>query len=252
MPLGIFGLRNLVPSDLTVLLTAGAVFAAFYFVSLYLQQVLGYGPLSVGAAFLPFSAGTATGAVVARKLVSRVGVRLVTLVGLGLATGGMLYLTQLSVDGHYVSDVLPGLLPLGFGLGLTFVPITLAGTSEASDDDAGLVSGLLNTSQQVGGSIALAVLATLAASRTTSLSHGPVTHDSLAAAQVSGFRVAFAGASLLLAGSWTIVALRLRGRHAGDPHPVDLPQGTVAGAVGCAQCAPVATSLRAYDAGGKG
>jgi EmrB/QacA subfamily drug resistance transporter len=250
MPLGIFRLRNLVPSDLTVLLTAGAVFAAFFFVSLYLQQVLGYGPLSAGAAFLPFSAGTATGAVVARKLVPRFGVRLVTMIGLGLATGGMLYLTQLSVDGHYASDVLPGLLPLGFGLGLTFVPITLAGTSEASDDDAGLVSGLLNTSQQVGGSIALAVLATLAASRTTSLLHGSVTHSSAAFAQVSGFHVAFAGASLLLAGSWIIVALRLRGRHAGEPHPVDLPQGTVAGAVGCAQCAPVATSLRGYDPGG--
>jgi hypothetical protein len=116
-------------------------------------------------------------AVVARKLVPRLGVRSVTLIGLALATGGMLYL---SVDGHYVSDVLPGLLPLGFGLGLTFVPITLAGTSEASDEDAGLISGLLNTSQQVGGSIALAVLATLAASRTTSLLHGSVTHRSAA------------------------------------------------------------------------
>jgi predicted MFS family arabinose efflux permease len=248
MPLSIFRLRNLVPSDLTVLLAAGAVFSTFFFVSLYLQQLLGYGPLRAGAAFLPFSAGIATGATVARKLVTRLGVRIVTLIGLALATGGMIVLTRLPVHGHYVPDLLPGLLPLGFGLGLTFVPITLAGTSEASGEDAGLVSGLLNTAQQVGGSIGLAILATLAASRTNSLLHTSAAHTSVAAAQVSGFHVAFTAASVLLAAAWTIVALRLRTSRAREPQPVDVPAGAAARAVGCAQCAPVATSLREQDA----
>jgi predicted MFS family arabinose efflux permease len=248
MPLSIFRLRNLVPSDLAVLLAAGAVFSAFFFVSLYLQQVLGYSPLRAGAAFLPFLAGIATGATVARILVRRLGVRIVPLMGLALATAGMIVLTRLPVDGHYISDLLPGLLPLGLGLGLTFVPITLAGTSEASGEDAGLVSGLLNTSQQVGGSIGLAILATLATSRTTNLLQASVAHNSPASAKVSGFHVAFTSASLLLAGAWTIVALELRSHDAGEPQPVDVPPGTVAQAVGCAQCAPVATNLREHDA----
>jgi predicted MFS family arabinose efflux permease len=235
----------MVAADLTLLLSAGAVFSAFFFVSLYLQQVLGYSPLRAGAAFLPFSAGIATGATAARRLVRRLGVHIVPLIGLALSTAGMIVLTQLPVDGHYVSDLLPGLLPLGLGLGLTFVPITLAGTSEATDEDAGLVSGLLNTSQEVGGSIGLAILATLAASRTTSLVlHGSVTPGFIAAAKVSGFHVAFAGASFLLVGAWIVAALQLGSRRAREPGPVDVPPGVVASAVGCAQCAPVVTNLR--------
>ena len=245
VPLSIFRLRTMVAADITVLLAAGAVFSAFFFVSLYLQQVLGYTPLRAGAAFLPFSAGIATGAIIARRLVRRLGIRLVPLIGLALATAGMIVLTQLPVDGHYVSDLLPGLLPLGLGLGLTFVPITLAATGEATSEDAGLVSGLLNTSQQVGGSIGLAVLATLAASRTTSLLlHSSVTKGSVAAAKVSGFHVAFVGASILLAGGLIVTALQLRSRHAREPQPVEVSPGVVASAVGCAQCAPVATNFR--------
>jgi EmrB/QacA subfamily drug resistance transporter len=245
VPLSIFRKRTMVAADVTVLLAAGAVFSAFFFVSLYLQQVLGYSPLRTGLAFLPFSAGIATGATISRMLVRSMGVRIVPLIGLVLATAGMLVLTQLPVDGQYVSNLLPGLLPLGLGLGLTFVPITLAGTSEATGDNAGLVSGLLNTSQQVGGSIGLAVLATLAASRTVSiLLHSSVARGSVAAAKVSGFHLAFSGASLLLAGGLIVTAFQLRSRRARDPHPVDVPPGVVASAVGCAQCAPVVTHLR--------
>jgi predicted MFS family arabinose efflux permease len=151
MRLSIFRLPSLAAADLTLLLTSAAVFATFFFVSLYLQQILGYRPLSAGVAFLPFSAGIAAGATVARKLVPRVGVRLVPVIELALATAGMIVLTQLPVDGRYVSNLLPGILPIGLGLGLTFVPITLAGTSGVNREDAGLASGLLNTAQQVGG-----------------------------------------------------------------------------------------------------
>jgi EmrB/QacA subfamily drug resistance transporter len=238
--LGIFRLRSLAAADLTLLLTAAAVFATFFFVSLYLQQILGYRPLSAGAAFLPFSAGIATGATVARKLVPRLGVRIVPVIGLALATAGMIVLTQLPVRGHYVSNVLPGVLPLGLGLGLTFVPITLAGTSEVREDDAGLASGLLNTAQQVGGSIGLAILSTLAASRTTSLLHGAATPVAALEARVSGFQVAFIAAAVLLGAAWTVAALQLRTRRVDDPAPVTVSRDLAARAVGCAQCAPVA------------
>jgi EmrB/QacA subfamily drug resistance transporter len=242
MPLNIFRRRSLAAADVTLLLTAAAVFATFFFVSLYLQQILGYRPLSAGAAFLPFSAGIATGATVARKLVPRLGVGVVPLIGLALGTAGMIVLTQLPVHGRYASDVLPGLLPLGLGLGLTFVPITLAGTSEVSGEDAGLASGLLNTAQQVGGSIGLAILSTLAANRTTTLLHGPVTSGSVPAARVSGFHVAFIAAAVLLGAAWTTAALQLRTRRVAEPRRVDVPPDLAARAVGCAQCAPVAVT----------
>jgi hypothetical protein len=133
-------------------------------------------------------------------------------------------------------------------LGLTFVPITLGGTSEASGEDAGLVSGLLNTFQEVGGSIGLAILATLAGSRTSSLLFHLSTHSSVAAAKVSGFHVAFTGASILLGGAWTIVALQLGTHRAREPQPVYVPPGAVASAIGCAQCAPVVTHLHNTNA----
>jgi EmrB/QacA subfamily drug resistance transporter len=237
--LSIFRVRSLAAADVTLLLASAAVFSTFFFVSLYLQQILSYSPLRAGAAFLPLSAGIATGAIVARKLVPRLGVRVVPLIGLALATGGMIVLTRLPVHGRYASDLLTGLLPIGLGLGFTFVPITLAETSEVSPEDAGLASGLLNTAQQVGGSIGLAVLATLAASRTSSLLHGPVARGSVPAARVSGFHVAFIAAAVLLGAAWTVVALELRPRRARAPRPVEVAPGAAARAVGCAQCAPV-------------
>ena len=106
----------------------------------------------------------------------------------------------------------------------------------------GLASGLLNTAQQVGGSIGLAILSTLAASRTTSLLHGPVTPGSVPAARVSGFHVAFIAAAVLLGAAWTVAALQLRTRPAGEPKRVDVPRDLAARAVGCAQCAPVAAT----------
>jgi len=187
----------------------------------------------------PFSAGPATGATVARKLVPRLGVRVVPLIGLALATAGMIVLTQLPVHGRYASDLLPGLLPLGLGLGLTFVPITLAGTSEVSREDAGLASGLLNTAQQVGGSIGLAILATLAASRTTSLLHGPLTAGSVPRGPSIRVPRCVIAAAALLGAAWSVAALQLRARRVREPRQVHVPRD-LAQAVGCAQCAPVA------------
>ena len=248
MRLGIFRISSLAAANLMLFLTAAAVFGTFFFVSLYLQQILGYGPLGAGAAFLPFSAGIATGATVARKLVPRLGVRLLPVIGIALAIGGMIVLAQVPVHGRYVSDVLPGVLALGLGLGLTFVPITLAGTSEVRGEDAGLASGLLNTAQQVGGSIGLGD--PVDPRREPDQQPPPRRGHSWlpSGARVSGFHVAFVAAAVLLGAAWAVAALQLRTRRARQAKPVIVPRDLAARAVGCAQCAPMAlTSTSAHQ-----
>jgi EmrB/QacA subfamily drug resistance transporter len=245
--LSIFRLGSLAAADLTILLASAAVFSTFFFVSLYVQQTLRYSPLRAGAAFLPFSVGIATGAAIARRLVPRLGVRTVPLLGLAFATSGMIVLTQLPVHGRYASDLLTGILPIGLGLGLTFVPVTLAGTRQVSGEDAGLASGLLNTAQQIGGSIGLAILATLAASRTASYLHERP--GSVVAAQVSGFHVAFTAAAVLLGAAWITVAVQPGARRSHSPTPVEVSPEAAARAIGCAQCAPVLIGAGARDPG---
>jgi hypothetical protein len=122
-------------------------------------------------------------------------------------------LTQLPVHGSYLGNLMSGLFPMSIGMGLTFVPITLLATGGVTGDDAGLASGLFNTAQQVGGSLGLAILATLAASQTSSLLHGPASAGAVIAARVSGYHVAFAAAAAMLAAGGLIMALALRRRH---------------------------------------
>jgi MFS family permease len=180
----------------------------FFFASLYVQEILGYSPLKAGLAFLPVTLGIMVGAGIAQQLIARVGVRNVAVAGIALATAGMVWLTGLPVHGSYAGDLLVGLVPMSIGMGLTFVPITLLGTSGVDSNDAGLASGLFNTAQQVGGSFGLAVLSTLAASHTTNLlksGTGQVT------ALVSGYHVAFAAAAVMLGlGAVLLVALLRR------------------------------------------
>ena len=137
------------------------------------------------------------GAGIAQQLIRRVGVRNVAVGGISLAAAGMLVLTQLPVHGSYVGDLLVGLMPMSIGMGLAFVPITLLGTGGVKGEDAGLASGLFNTAQQVGGSLGLAILSTLAASQTSSLLHGAAAAAPLAA-RVSGYHVAFLAAAIML------------------------------------------------------
>jgi EmrB/QacA subfamily drug resistance transporter len=212
MRLSIFRIRTLSVADTTLLLVASGMFGMFFFASLYVQEILGYSPIQAGLAFLPVSIGIVVGAGIAQQLIKRLGVRRVSIVGISLATAGMLVLTQLPVHGSYVSDLLVGLLPMSIGMGLTFVPITLLGTSGVTADDSGLASGLFNTSQQVGGSLGLAILASLAASRTSSLltaSHGV----GQAAARVSGYHVAFMAAAIMLATGGLLMTFVLRKSH---------------------------------------
>jgi EmrB/QacA subfamily drug resistance transporter len=229
MRLSIFRVRTLAVSDAVLLLVASGMFGMFFFASLYVQEILGYSPLKAGLAFLPVTAGIVIGAGVAQQLIRRMGVRNVSIAGVMIAAAGMLVLTQLPVHGSYVADLLTGLLPMSIGMGLTFVPITLLGTGGVSGDDSGLASGLFNTAQQVGGSLGLAILSTLAASQTSSLIHGLAGHatpTAVLAARVSGYHVAFAAAAIMLAAGGVILALGLRPRHVRSLEPVASPAAT--------------------------
>jgi EmrB/QacA subfamily drug resistance transporter len=211
MRLSIFRVRSLAVGDAALLLIASGMFGMFYFASLYVQDILGYSPLKAGLAFLPVTAGIMIGAGVAQQLIKRLGVRNVSIIGTTLAALGMLVLTQLPVHGSYVGDLLTGLMPLSIGMGLVFVPITLMGTSGVSADDAGLASGLFNTAQQVGGSLGLAILSTLAATQT---SHLLANHSATkVAATVSGYHVAFLAAAAMFAGAAALLVFALRRRH---------------------------------------
>src|SRR3984885_13609901 len=211
MRLSIFRVRSLAVGDAALLLVGSAMFGMFYFASLYVQQILGYSPLKAGLAFLPVTAGIMIGAGAAQQLIKRFGGGNVAAAGTTLAALGLLVLTQLPVHGSYVGNLLTGLLPLSIGMGLVFVPITLMATSGVSGDDAGLASGLFNTAQQVGGSLGLAILSTLAASQTSHLLSGhSATH---AAATVSGYHLAFLAAAIMMAAASGLLVVLLRKRH---------------------------------------
>jgi MFS family permease len=175
-------------------LVASGLFATFFFNTLYIQRVLGYGPLEAGLAFLPFTGGIMVSAGLASKFAPRIGVRPVAIVGMAVTIAGMALLTRMPVGGSYAVDVLPALVLTSLGLGCVFVPLTLIATTGLEDEDQGLASGIFNTSQQVGGALGLAILASLAASKTSS-----VTGLSQQEALVQGFHVAFVGGAIFVA-----------------------------------------------------
>jgi EmrB/QacA subfamily drug resistance transporter len=199
--LGIFAKRSLSMSNLAMFSVAGGMFAMFYFAGFYVQYILGYSPLKAGFAFLPVCVGIGVGAGIASQAVKRADVRAISCIGIFIAAGGYLLLDRIAVGSSYTTVVLPALVVMSVGMGLTFVPVTLIATTNVAAEDAGLASGLLNTSQQVGGSLGLAILATLAVDRTTSyvsgLHRAPLPID-LATAQVEGYRLAFVGGAIML------------------------------------------------------
>jgi EmrB/QacA subfamily drug resistance transporter len=206
--LSIFRVRSLLTANVVMLLVASGIFAMFFFNTLYIQRVLGYGPLEAGLAILPFTAGVMLSAGLASQFAPRVGVRPVAALGMLVSAIGMLLLVRLPVDGTYVADVLPSLIVTSLGMGAVFMPLTLIATTGLEDEDQGLASGLFNTSQQIGGALGLAILSTLAASKTTSAG-GASDPEAL----VTGFHWAFAGgAAFVLAGLVTMLVL-LRRRH---------------------------------------
>jgi EmrB/QacA subfamily drug resistance transporter len=206
--LSIFRTRSLSTANIVMFLVGAGMFAMFFFNTLYIQRVLGYGPLKAGLAFLPFTAGIMVSAGIASQLATRVGVRLVAAVGMVLTVIGMGLLTQLPVHGTYLANVLPSTIISSLGMGAVFMPLTLVATTGLEDEDQGLASGLFNTSQQIGGALGLAILSTVAASKTA----GAGGADD-PAALVEGFHWAFAGGAVFVAVALVAMLALLRARH---------------------------------------
>lgn len=215
MRLSIFRLRTLAVADGALIFLTSGIATMFFFSALYLQGALGYSPLQGGLAFLPAAIGVMVGATLSEPLIRRLGHVVVTIIGLCLGAAGMAYLTRLPIDGSYLTDLLPGLLPLAIGLGVAYVPITFLATSGTADADSGLASGIYQTVQQIGGAVGLAILAALATARTTAELAGADASDPAVqlAAQVAGFRVAFGGGVVLLLCGAALTAVFLRRRH---------------------------------------
>jgi EmrB/QacA subfamily drug resistance transporter len=211
--LDIFRVRTLTAANVVMFLVASGLFAMFFFNSLYIQRVLDYGPLKAGLAFLPFTAGIMISAGLASQLTPRLGVRPIAVTGMVVTAIGMLLLLRIPVGGSYLTDVFPSIMLTSLGMGAVFVPLTLVATMGLPDSDQGLASGLFNTSQQVGGAVGLAILATLAASHTSSGEKSALVH---------GFHWAFAGAAVFVVVGLAALLALLRGRHVETANVADV------------------------------
>jgi EmrB/QacA subfamily drug resistance transporter len=227
MPFTIFRLRTLRGANVVGLLIGMSLFSMFFFISLYLQQVLHYSALKAGLSYLPLAIGIIISAGMASQLVTRLGFKPTLIAGLLLVASGLLWFSRVHpTGGSYLGDVLGPSLLAAFGLGLSFVPVTIAAVTGTTPREAGLASGLINTAQQVGGALGLAILATIANSRTRDvLAAGG--HDA-GAALTKGFQVAFlVGAGFALAGALLAAIListrdsreQARAARAGEPAP---------------------------------
>ena len=204
--LSIFRIRSLLTANVAMFLAMSGMFAMFFFNTLYIQRVLGFGPLKAGIAFLPFSAGIMVSAGIASQFAPRLGVRPVAAAGFILSTAGLVLLTQLPVHGSYLTNVLPSILLSSLGMGAVFMPLTLIATTGLEDADQGLASGLFNTSQQIGGALGLAVLSTLATSKTPSV-------GSPTANLVTGFHWAFGAGAVAMVVALSVMVALLRSHH---------------------------------------
>jgi EmrB/QacA subfamily drug resistance transporter len=205
--LSIFRTRSLLTANVAMFLAMSGMFAMFFFNTLYIQRILGYGPLKAGLAFLPFTAGIMVSAGIASQFAPRLGVRTVAGAGMVLSIAGLVLLTQLPVHGSYLANVLPSIVLSSLGMGGVFMALTLIATTGLEAHDQGLASGIFNTSQQVGGALGLAVLSTLAASK-TSTAGGSAAHG-----LVVGFHWAFGAGAAVLAGALVVLVALLRSRH---------------------------------------
>jgi len=166
VPLGIFRIRNLSGANLLQLCMAAALFSVFFFTTIYLQEILGFSPIRTGLSFLIIPIIIGIAATNVPRIIQKVGYRPILIVAPLIVSAGLFWLSFIPVNGNYWTDVAPGLALLGLGMGMTFVSVTIAATSGVPKHEAGLASGILNTSQQIGGSIGLAVLTGIATSST--------------------------------------------------------------------------------------
>jgi EmrB/QacA subfamily drug resistance transporter len=210
MPFSIFRSRTLRGSNAAGLLIGASLFSMFFFISLYLQQVLGYDALKAGFAYLPLALTIIVSAGAASVMVTRIGFKTTLLLGLALITVGLVWFAQVSAPGgSYVGDVLFPSLIAAMGLGFSFVPVTIGAVMGVSNDDSGLASGLINTSQQVGGALGLAILVAVANGTTGSAVHDPV-------ALTSGFQDAFMVGAVFAALGFVLSLVLISSRDSRD------------------------------------
>jgi EmrB/QacA subfamily drug resistance transporter len=194
MRLGILRVKTVSGANVAGFILGTATFSLFLMLTLYMQQVLGYSPMKTGVAYLAVAGTAIFTSAIAAQLVTRIGVKPALLIGMTALTAGLVYFTQVSVHGSYLGDLLPGFLLIAVGLGFSFVPISIAALAGIEAAEAGLASGLINTSQQIGGALGIAALSTIATSRTShAIAHG----SSQASALVTGFHGAFVAGSII-------------------------------------------------------
>jgi EmrB/QacA subfamily drug resistance transporter len=205
MRLGILRIKTVSGANVAGFILGTALFSMFLMLTLYMQQVLGYSPMKTGVGYLAVAGTAIFTSAIAAQLVTRIGVKPVLLFGMTTLTAGLVYFTQVSVGGSYLADLLPGFLLIAVGIGFSFVPISIAALAGVQSAEAGLASGLINTSQQIGGALGIAALSTIATSRTDHALANGSTH---AAALVDGFHGAFI-AGVIIAGLGIVAALTL-------------------------------------------
>ncbi len=215
MPFSIFRLRTLRGANVVGVLIGMSLFSMFFFISLYLQRVLGYSALTTGLCYLPLALLIIVSSGVASQLVTRIGFKVTLVVGMLFVAAGLLWFSQVSADGNFGRDVLGPSMLAAVGLGLSFVPVTIAAVTGTKPNEAGLASGLINTAQQLGGALGVAVLSSVATSRTASFGAGAEQNPVFV---TEGFQTAFlVGAGFALVGALlaaTIISSRDARGHA--------------------------------------
>jgi EmrB/QacA subfamily drug resistance transporter len=215
LPLSIFRVRGLAAADATQLIAFAGFLAMFFFLTLYMQNVLGYSPIQTGAAYLPVTFGVGVAAGITSQLLPRLGTRPMIVAGSLIAAGGVYWLSRIPVHGSYLADLLPGMIVMSLGLGAVFVAVTTAANAGVPAARAGLAAALLNASQQVGGALGLAIFSAIATSRTSHLLAG---HTPSADALTSGFQRALLASSIFLLAA-AVVALRIANTRGEEHEP---------------------------------
>jgi predicted MFS family arabinose efflux permease len=198
MPLRLFASRSLSSANIVILAVGGSTFGMWFFFSLYLQQVRGYSPLHAGLIFLPMTIAIVVGSFIASRITIRIGAKRLLIAGMLTLSAGLLLFTRLSVGGSYLGDMLAPSLLVSFAMPFAFIPGTICATSGVAPQEAGLASGVVNTARMFGGALGLAILATLATSRTShDLAHPTAAVHTVDQALVNGFQFAFAIAAAM-------------------------------------------------------
>jgi EmrB/QacA subfamily drug resistance transporter len=221
MRFGILRSRTVSGANVAGFIMGTAMFSMFLILTLYMQQVLGYSAMRTGVAYLAVAGTAILWSAVAGQLVTRVGVKPVLVVGMAMLTAGLVFFTQVSVDGSYVDDLLPGFLLIGVGIGFSFVPISIAALAGVRPAEAGLASGLINTSQQIGGALGIAVLSTIATSRSEdAAASGAVLPEAL----VDGFSASFLVGAIIAAAGLVAALTLVRRDELEAPVAVPMPE----------------------------